>query len=125
MPSYLRPDDKPVIQFDPRLEISPFALFRRLREKRAPRLVDLRTDRGGWTLRGAERGGEEWRPESPEQEVVLFDEDGDHAVTRADLLQREGFARVKALFGGLRLYRFSLDPRVVGEETFLVEPPRC
>ena len=123
MPSYLRPDDKPVIQFDPRLEISPFALFRRLREKRAPRLVDLRTDRGGWTLRDAEPGDEEWRPESPEQEVVLFDEDGDQAVARADLLQREGFARVKALFGGLQLYRFSLDPRVVGEETFL-EPPR-
>ena len=123
MPSYLRPDDKPVIQFDPRLEISPFALFRRLREKRAPRLVDLRTDRDGWTLHGAEPGDDEWRPESLEEEVVLFDDEGDHAVTRADLLQREGFARVKALFGGLQLYRFSLDPRVVGEETFL-QPPR-
>ncbi len=119
MPSFLRPDDKPVIQFDPRLEISPFALFRRLRESRAPRLVDLRPEPGDWTLRGAEPGDEGWRPEGADDEAVLFDDDGTAAVERADRLQRQGFPRVKALFGGLELYRFSLDPRVVGEETFL------
>lgn len=119
VPSFLRPDDKPVIQFDPRLEVSPFALFRRLRENRPPRLIDLRPRPTAWTLRGAGPGGENWRPASPEEEVVLFDDDGTGAVERADRLQREGYARVKALFGGLELYHFSLDPRVVGEETYL------
>lgn len=119
MPSFLRPDDKPVIQFDPRLEVSPFALFRRLREKRPPRLIDLRDRPGGWRLRGAEPGGADWRPESASEDVVVFDDDGTGAVERADRLQRQGYPRVKALFGGLELYQFSLDPRVVGEETFL------
>ena len=123
MPSFLRPDDKPVIQFDPGLEISPFALFRRLRENRAPRLVDVRDEPGDWTLRGAEPGPADWRPDGPDEEVVLLDDDGTRAVERADRLQREGFARVKALFGGLELYHFSLDPRVVGEETFLEKRP--
>ena len=121
MPSFLRPDDKPVIQFDPGLEISPFALFRRLREKRAPRLVDVRDEPAAWTLRGAEPGPADWRPDAPDEEVVLLDDDGTRAVERADGLQRQGFARVKALFGGLELYHFSLDPRVVGEETYLDE----
>ena len=120
MPTFLRPDDKPVVQFDPRLEISPFALFRRLREQRAPRLVDVRRQPEQWTLRGAESGSvETWRPSREDEEVVLFDHDGSRAVDRADQLQRQGFSRVKALFGGLELYHFSLDPRVVGDETFL------
>jgi hypothetical protein len=35
-------------------------------------------------------------------------------------MQAAGWPRVRALFGGLDLYEFSLDPEVVGEETFLV-----
>ncbi len=35
MPFHLRDDGKPVVAFDPRLEISPFALFRRLDEGEA------------------------------------------------------------------------------------------
>ena len=38
----------------------------------------------------------------------------------AGRLQSRGYGRVKALFGGLDLYEFSLDPEVVGSETFLV-----
>lgn len=34
--------------------------------------------------------------------------------------QSAGWPRVEALFGGLELYEFSLDPEVVGQETYLV-----
>jgi len=52
--------------------------------------------------------------------VVLFDDDGTTAVDGARHMQGAGWPRVKALFGGLDLYEFSLDPEVVGEETFLL-----
>ena len=119
MPSFLREDDKPVVQFDPRIEVSPFTLFRRLRAGRAPLLVDVRREPAGYTLHGATRWpGEEWRP-AADEEAVLFDDDGAEAVPIVERLQREGCAGVKLLFGGLELYEFSLDPQVVGEETFL------
>ena len=120
MPTFLRPDDKPVVQFDPLLEISPFALFRRLREDRAPRLVDVRPEPGARTLKGAEHGGEDWRPAATEEDVVVFDDDGSAAVAIADRLQKQGYSRVKALFGGLELWEFSLDPEVVGADTYLI-----
>ena len=34
--------------------------------------------------------------------------------------QRAGDERCKALFGGLDLYGFALDPEVVGQETYLI-----
>ena len=40
-------------------------------------------------------------------------------ATKARRLQAQGYPRVKALFGGLELYEFSLDPEVVGSETYL------
>jgi hypothetical protein len=52
--------------------------------------------------------------------VVLFDDDGAVAIDGARHMQAAGYPRVKALFGGLDLYEFSLDPEVVGQETFLV-----
>jgi 3-mercaptopyruvate sulfurtransferase SseA len=52
--------------------------------------------------------------------VVLFDEDGAAALESARRLQAAGHPRVRALFGGLALWDFSLDPQVVGEETYLV-----
>jgi hypothetical protein len=52
--------------------------------------------------------------------VVLFDDDGSIAIDGARHMQAAGWPRVKALFGGLELYEFSLDPEVVGEETFLI-----
>ena len=119
MPTYLRPDDKPVVHFDPLIEISPFTLFRLLKEDRAPMLVDARESPTGVTLEGAlPLPGEAWEPDEAAR-VVLFDEDGREAEPIVRHLQGKGFTNVKMLFGGLELYVFSLDPQVVGETTFL------
>jgi TfoX/Sxy family transcriptional regulator of competence genes len=50
---------------------------------------------------------------------VLFDEDGSVAAELAKALRERGAIRVRALFGGLELYAFALDPEVVGAETYL------
>ena len=111
-----------MVQFDPRLEISPFALFRRLREKRAPLLVDVRAQPGDRTLEGAiSLPDDSWRPPA-DTDVVLFDDNGAEAVPHTERLQQAGFERTRALFGGLELYEFSLDPEVVGQKTYLVRP---
>lgn len=119
MPLHFRSDDKPVVEFDPRVELSPFALFRRLREGQDLLLVDVRSQPLEWTLVGAmPLSGPDWTP--PEgRDVLLFDDDGTEAVPLVQTLQAQGHATIRALFGGLRLYEFSLDPEVVGEETFL------
>ncbi len=120
MPTRFLDDETPVVQFDPLLEVSPFALFRRLREGDTPLLVDLRSGAEGLGLAGAVADpGPGWEPPD-DRDTILFDQDGSLAVDRARTLQAEGFERVRALFGGLDLYQFSLDPQVVGEETFLV-----
>jgi rhodanese-related sulfurtransferase len=120
VPTRIRDDDKPVVEFDPTLEVSPFALFRRLSEGRAPLLVDVRSAGGKRSLAGAVAWpGAEWEPPA-EAEVVLFDDHGREAVDTARALKERGFSRVRALFGGLDLYEFSLDPQVVGEQTFLI-----
>ncbi|MDH3743791.1 MAG: hypothetical protein OES47_01670 [Acidobacteriota bacterium] len=131
MPTYLREDKKPVVQFDARLELSPFALFRRLTKDRAPLLIDIQAGGARWTLQGAESHPEgDWSPSTIDQEAVVFDADGTAAVRLAGRLQAEGYTHVRALFGGLELWQFALDPKVVGDETFLVEigsenePPR-
>lgn len=106
--------------FDPALAVSPFAVFRRLREGLPPLLVDVRPRPGPLTLRGAiPDPGPGWLPPA-DQDVVLFDEDGAAALERARRLQAAGCPRVRALYGGLALWDFALDPRVVGEETYLV-----
>lgn len=111
-----------MIPFDPRLEISPFALFRALAEGWRPLLVDARPAPGSLSFAGAVPWpGADWIP--PDADVVLFDDDGDLAREAARRLQEEGHARVRALFGGLILYDFALDPAVVGEERFLVRLP--
>lgn len=119
MPTFRRADETPIVQFDPRIEVSPFLLFRRLKENRGPRLIDVRQSPTGRTLRGAERlPGADWRP-TGDEEILLFDEDGSEALAWVERLQGEGFERVKMLFGGLDLYEFSLSPDVVGDDTFL------
>ncbi len=123
MPIYFRSDDKPVIELDPGLEISPFALFRRLKEQQPLLLVDVREQPAGYSLRGAvQEPDAAWTP-AAEGQVVLFDDDGTLAVERARQLQQGGYRSVRAIFGGLQLYVFSLDPEVVGNETFLVQLP--
>ena len=120
MPTRFLDDSTPVVQFDPQLEVSPFALFRRMKEGKPPLLVDVRPEPGPLSLAGAiPYPGPDWSPPAGE-DVVLFDDDGATAVDGARHMQAAGFPRVRALFGGLELYEFSLDPQVVGEETFLV-----
>jgi hypothetical protein len=121
MPTYLRPDDKPVVQFDPLLELSPFTLFRRMKEGRAPALIDVRRAPRGRTFLGATPyPGERWEPDDT-VDTLLFDQDGTEAEEIVRRLHAAGFERVRMLFGGLDLYEFSLDPQVVGEETFLID----
>jgi hypothetical protein len=118
MPTTFSDDATPTVQFDPRLEISPFLVFRRLNDGSPLALVDVRPEPGATTLRGAAQWTADWRP--PEDlQVVLFDEDGATAIELAERYQQEGHAHVKALFGGLQLWTFSLDPDVVGQDTFL------
>jgi len=119
MPTRFVDGEKPVVQFDPQLEASPFAVFRRLREGQPPLLIDVRPEPGPLTLRGAiPYPGPEWSPPA-DADVVLFDDDGVLAVDGARHMQAAGHPRVKALFGGLDLWEFSLDPAVVGAETYL------
>jgi hypothetical protein len=107
------------LRFDPWTEVSPFVLFRALKEGRPPLLVDVRPEPGPLTLAGALRWpGPEWVPPAGE-DVVLFDDDGALALATVRRLQDAGFRRVRALFWGLVLYEFALDPAVVGAETFL------
>jgi len=120
MPTQRLADGTPVVEFDPRVEISPFTLFRRLAANQAPLLIDAREGRAAQTLRGAQKlPAGSWAPPA-DRDVVLFDDDGSLAVPRARALQASGHSRVRALFGGLELYAFALDPEVVGAETFLV-----
>ncbi|HXU45415.1 MAG TPA: hypothetical protein VN783_07810 [Thermoanaerobaculia bacterium] len=112
-------DGTPVVQFDPILEISPYHVFRRLQEGDPPLLVDVRPEPGARTLAGAiPYPGPDWSPPD-DRDVVLFDDDGSLAIDGARHMQEAGCERVKALFGGLDLWEFALDPEVVGAETYL------
>ena len=120
MPTRYLDNATPVVQFDPQLEVSPFALFRRMKEGDAPLLVDVRPAPGRLSLLGViPYPGPEWSPPR-DRDVVLLDDDGATAIEGARHMQAAGWPNVKALFGGLELYEFSLDPEVVGAETFLV-----
>jgi len=121
MPTRISDDGTPIVTFDSILEISPFTLFKRLKQGRTMLLVDVRDVPGSRTLEGSVvEPDPHWTPAEPEMEVVLFDDDGSVAVAAARRLQEAGYNGVKALFGGLDLYEFALDPQVVGEETYLV-----
>jgi hypothetical protein len=101
--------------FEEEIHVSPYELFRRLQEGERPPLVDLRD--AGLTLVGARRGlsSEEWPAGA-----ILIDHDGRQASARAREIQALG-REVKALYGGIELWDFALDPLVVGEERFLAE----
>jgi len=125
----------PPVTFDPEVDASSYELFRRLREGRPPALYRLRhgarpeggsgapptTLRGAGTLSPAELEAG-WAP-LPGQEAILFDDDGTRARPAVLALRRRGVTGVRALFGGLRLYDYALDPRVVGDERYLEEGP--
>jgi hypothetical protein len=121
MPTRHTTKGTPVVQFDPQLEVPPYTVFRRLREGDPPLLIDVRPACGRLALMGARAlPSKDWTP-PPELDVVLVDDDGSTAVGIARRLQAAGFPRVRALFGGLALYEFSLDPQVVGTETYLIK----
>lgn len=122
MPKHYREDHLPIIQFDAQSEVSPFLVFRRLKDGEDLRLVDVRNPKGSPTLRGSETWSEGWTPPS-DQDVLLFDDDGSQAVPLVRDYLAKGFFRVRALFGGLELWTFALDPKVVGEDTFLEDEP--
>lgn len=114
--------DKPLVPFEIDLHISPVRLFRRLHEAReglasAPVLLDLREAPGPISLRDARPFDENAVPD--DRDVVLIDDTGDEALAAARKLHERGLSRVRALYGGLQLYDFALDPRVVGAERFL------
>lgn len=118
MPPPTDAEPLPAIDLDPEAEITPHALFRELSEGRRPLLVDVRAEGGRFSLAGAVAWpGEAWEP--PGAGAVLFDDDGRAARDLARRLRARGFARVRSLYGGLRLYDFALDPEVVGSERFL------
>ncbi len=120
MPAQLLDDSTPIIHFDPALEISPYHVFRRLADGNAPLLIDVRPEPSARTLRGAiPYPGPAWEPPR-DREVVLFDDDGSIAIDGARHMKAAGWENVKALFGGLDLWEFALDPEVVGAETFLI-----
>lgn len=107
-------------RFDPELEMSPFALFRLMKEGDLPLLVDLRPAPGRLAFRESSPQPEpDWSPPR-DRDVVLVDDDGTLALERAAGLRAAGWTNVRALFGGLDLYEFALDPEVVGAERFLV-----
>jgi rhodanese-related sulfurtransferase len=120
MPTRIRDDGIPIVTFDPILEISPFTLLKRLQRDQPPLLIDIRPVPGNRTLAGAvSQPNPKWTPDETDAEVVLFDEDGSLAVAAAHRLQEAGFSRIKALFGGLELYEFALDPEILESDTFL------
>jgi hypothetical protein len=122
MPTKYDEDSAPIIQFDAKREISPFLVFRRLREGKPVTLIDVRKEPKGYTLEGSEPLTAEFEP-APDHMTVMFDDDGTLAIDVAEAFQERGHAQVKALFGGLELWKFSLDPNVVGEHTYLIELP--
>jgi len=124
MPLHSSRDGTPIVELDPIIEVTPFELFRRLRDSGAPpRLVDLRSSPRGWTLRGAISQTAETVTEDAEVDTVVFDQDGRTAPDVVRRLRRRGETRIWALFGGLELYRFCLDPKIVESDTFLEPLP--
>lgn len=120
MPTRYLDDETPVVQFDPQHEVSPFLLFRLIKEGNPPLLIDVRPEPGRLSIEGSvPYPGPEWSPPA-DRDVVLIDDDGSIAIDGARHMQASGYPRVKALFGGLELYEFSLDPEVVGQETYLI-----
>ena len=111
----------PVVQFDPQLEVPPYTVYRRLKEGDPPLLIDVRPAGGRLALMGARAmPAPDWTPPR-EMDVVLVDDDGATAVEMARVFQAAGFPKVRALFGGLQLYEFSLDQQVVGTENYLIK----
>ena len=97
MPTRISDDGTPIVTFDSILEISPFTLFKRLKQGRTMLLVDVRETETGRTLQGSVvEPDPEWTPTEPEMEVVLFDNDGSVAVAASRRLRRAFASRAQS-----------------------------
>ena len=107
------PPFDPPPPFEVGLHVSPYQLFRRLTNGERPPMVDLRAT--GRSLIGATRGepGSAFAPGT-----ILIDRDG-LAATETARRARAAGTDVRALYGGIELWDFALDPLVVGEQRFL------
>lgn len=108
--------------FDPAVDYSPFRLYALLRTGSAPLLFDLRRPGARPSLvsaRPVPAGGLSVYPDR-DAPVVVFDDDGTEARALVLALRRGGRNEVKALYGGLVLWRLCFPAEVVGE-TFLVD----
>jgi hypothetical protein len=112
-------DLAPGIDFDPRRHLSPYRLFRWLRERRPLTLLDLRPPPVSITLAGARPFGNPQDLSAADNPIVLFDLDGASAAEALEGLPAELRSTARILFGGIELYEYCLDPQVVGEERFL------
>ena len=126
-PSGLAPGESPLssldaetLRFDPDLDVSPFELFRALRDGDPLLLIDL-GEPGSPSLAGAMREPADLASLARGSNLVLFDRDGSRGRRRAGELRARGL-QARALYGGLDLYAFALDPLVVGDERFLTPP---
>lgn len=109
-----------VPSFEPEIHIAPVELFRLLAEPEPPLLIEWAAAASGVTFVGAlPWPGPDWRPAAPETAIVVVDADGRAATDLARRLRAEGFTGVRALYGGVDLYEFALDPEVVGPERHL------
>lgn len=121
-----------IAPFDPGIHVSPFRLFRWLHDAReglcaAPVLLDVRPSEvrgapGARTMRDARPFTDSTSPPA-DRDLVLIDDDGRKATDLARRLREEqkeaAPTQIWALYGGLELYDFALDPQVVGDERFL------
>lgn len=98
------------VDFDLRLQISPYAVYRRLAAGEPLMLVDLRLPPGArpaCLAAAMTPPGADWLPPG-NIDVVFFDRDGSVALERVRGLRRQGHHRVWALFGGLELWDLAL-----------------
>jgi len=108
-------------EHDARLLIEPAELADSLAAEgpERPRLLDLRTreEHEAVALPGSELYGQEtlqavFGSESKDRPIVVYDHTGDRALDAAAYLVGHGFAKAKALRGGIDAYSREADPSV-------------
>ncbi len=115
-----------VAPFEPHVHVAPLDLFGRLRSGSPPLMVDLRAAPSPTALRGtvswttASGNATSWP--FGNVEAILIDDDGSDATQAVRRLRAAGRPNVRALYGGLRLYAFTLHPAVVRDDRFLHQP---
>lgn len=106
--------DRRRVEYDLDLQISPYAVYRRITDGEELALVHVcrESERPDGecpaSLKAATRLPDgDWVPPSG-VDVVVFDQDGEKALERVRALRAQGHERVWALFGGLDLWDLAL-----------------